>query len=190
MIGDPVNATITKSRGEASIEASDRSLDPPTTGTPQTGDSVDGTSPTGTPTGQPNTPTKQLVPRMILGPRTVMIGVNGLARMQVTCQKVSPIVCAGTVELQRAAKPLLKLGKKTFSVKKGTKAFASIKLSARALSILRKSKTMRVKVTVLVKTNTKTIKATPGTITLKATTALIKSKPKPAPTPTKVVVDP
>ena len=42
--------------------------------------------------------------------------------MQVNCQKVSPIVCAGTVELQRAAKPLLKLGKKTFSVKKGTKA--------------------------------------------------------------------
>jgi hypothetical protein len=97
-------------------------------------------------------------------------------------------VCAGSVELQRAAKPLLKLGKKTFSVKKGTKAFASIKLSARTLSILRKSKSMRVKVTVLVKTNTKTIKATPGTITLKATAALIKSKP--APTPTKVVVDP
>ena len=48
--------------------------------------------------------------------------------MQVNCQKVSPIGCAGTVELERATKPLLKLGKKTFSVKKGTKAYASIKL--------------------------------------------------------------
>ena len=182
VLGDPVNATITKARGVATIEASDRSLDPPTIVTPGT------TPPTGTPQNQPNTTTKQLVPRMILGPRTVMVGVNGLAKMQVNCQKVSPIVCAGTVELQRAAKPLLKLGKKTFSVKKGTNAFASIKLSARTLSILRKSKTMRVKVIVLVKTNTKTIKATPGTITLKATTALIKSKPKPA--PTKVVLDP
>ena len=182
VLGDPVNATITKARGVATIEASDRSLDPPTIVTPGT------TPPTGTPQNQPNTTTKQLVPRMILGPRTVMVGVNGLAKMQVNCQRVSPIVCAGSVELQRAAKPLLTLGKKTFSVKKGTKAFASIKLSARTLSILRKSKTMRVKVTVLVKTNTKTIKATPGTITLKATTALIKSKPAPA--PTKVVVDP
>jgi len=183
-LGDPVNATITKSRGVAIIEASDQPASlqgssPPTT-TPRTTQPASRTS--------PNVPKTQLVPRMILGPRTVMVGVNGLAKMQVNCQKVSPIVCAGTVELERAAKPLLKLGKKTFSVKKGTKAFASIKLSARALSILRKSKTMRVKVTVLVKTNTKTVKASPGTITLQATTGLMKSKPKPP--PTKVVVDP
>jgi hypothetical protein len=45
-----------------------------------------------------------------------------------------------------------------------------------------------VKVIVVVKTNTKSIKASPGVITLKATTALINSKPKPP--PTKVVVDP
>ena len=63
-----------------------------------------------------------LVPRMILGPRTVSVGANGIARMQVTCQKVSPIGCAGSVELERAAKPLLKLGKKTFTVKKGPRA--------------------------------------------------------------------
>ena len=36
---------------------------------------------------------------MILGPRTVSIGANGLARMQVTCEKFSPIGCAGSVEL-------------------------------------------------------------------------------------------
>ena len=40
---------------------------------------------------------------MILGPRSVSIGANGIARMLVTCQKVSPISCAGTVELERAA---------------------------------------------------------------------------------------
>ncbi len=176
----PAGVAITKARGDGSIEASDRSLDPPSN-----------TPPTGTPQNQPNTPRTQLVPRMILGPRTVTVGVNGLARMQVNCQRISPIVCAGTVELERAAKPLLKLGKKTFSVKKGTKAYASVKLTPRALTALRKGKTMRVKVIVLVKTSTKTMKVSPGIITLKATKALLKAKPKStAPTPPRVIVDP
>ena len=127
---------------------------------------------------------------MILGPRTVSIGANGLARMQVTCQKISPIGCAGSVELQRAAKPLLKLGTKTFTVKKGGKGYASIKLSLKSLKLLQKNRTMRVKVIVIVKTSAKSMKVSPGTITLKATKALIKAKLKaPAPT-TKVVVDP
>ena len=43
VLGDPVNATITKPRGVATIEASDRSLDPPAIVTPGT------TPPTGTP---------------------------------------------------------------------------------------------------------------------------------------------
>ena len=137
------------------------------------------------PTAKPAT---VLVPRMILGPRSVSIGANGVARMLVTCQKLSPIGCAGTVELERAARPLLKLGKKTFTVKKGAKGYASIKLSAKTLTLLRKNKTMRAKVIVLVKTSTKTMRVSPGIITLKATQALIKSKPKPS--PTKVVVDP
>ena len=59
----PVNATITKTRGVASIEASDQ-VSTPTTATPGT------TPPTGTPP-TPNATPKQLVPRMILGPRTV-----------------------------------------------------------------------------------------------------------------------
>ena len=63
------------------------------------------------------------LPRMQLGPPTIPVGKNGIAKMHVTCQKASPIVCAGTVELQRATKPLLKLGKKTFSVKKGIKGY-------------------------------------------------------------------
>ena len=144
-----------------------------------------------TPRRQPTAkPASVLVPRMILGPRTVSIGANGLARMQVTCQKISPIGCAGSVELQRAAKPLLKLGTKTFTVKKGAKGYASIKLSLKSLKLLQKNRTMRVKVIVIVKTSAKSMKVSPGTITLKATKALIKAKLKaPAPT-TKVVVDP
>ena len=179
MIGDVVNATITKNRGEGSIEASDRPDLPPTT---------DPTNPTTKPPVAK--PASVLVPRMILGPRTVSIGANGLARMLVTCQKLSPIGCAGSVELERATKPLLKLGKKTFTVKKGTKGYASIKLNLKTLKLLQKNGTMRAKVIVLVKTSTKTMKVSPGIITLKATRALKNAKLKPPAPSTKVVVDP
>ena len=135
-------------------------------------------------------PATVLVPRMILGPRTVSIGANGMARMLVTCQKLSPIGCAGSVELERATKPLLKLGKKTFTVKKGAKGYASIKLNLKTLKLLQKNGTMRAKVIVLVKTSTKTMKVSPGIITLKATRALKNAKLKPPAPSTKVVVDP
>jgi hypothetical protein len=173
-IGDAVNATITKNRGLGAIEGSDQVAQPPTTD----------------PKKPVAKPASVLVPRMILGPRTVSIGVNGIARMLVTCQKLSPIRCAGTVELERAARPLLKLGKKTFTVTKGAKGYASIKLSAKTLKLLRKNGTMRAKVIVLVKTSTKTMKVSPGIITLKATKSFLNAKPKPAAPPTKVVVDP
>ena len=173
VLGDPVSAAITKNRGEGSIEASDRSLTPEPPAKP--------------PVAKPTT---VLVPRMILGPRLVSVGANGIAKMLVTCQKASPIGCAGTVELERAVKPLLKLGKKTFTVKKGAKGYASIKLTPRALKLLRKNGTLRAKVIVMVKTSAKTMKVSPGIITLKRTKALMKAKPKPAAPPTKVVVDP
>ncbi len=175
-IGDAVNATITKNRGLGAIDPSDQAALPPTDD----------------PKPPIATPVSVLVPRMILGPRTVTIGVNGIAKMLVTCQKLSPIGCSGTVELERATKPLLKLGKKTFTVKKGGKGYASIKLSAKTLSLLRKNKTLRAKVVVLVKTNTKkTMKVSPGVITLKGTKAFLTAKPKPKPVaPTTVVVDP
>ena len=116
--------------------------------------------------------------------------INGMARMLVTCQKLSPIGCAGSVELERATKPLLKLGKKTFTVKKGAKGYASIKLNLKTLKLLQKNGTMRAKVIVLVKTSTKTLKVSPGVITLKATQALKNAKLKPPAPSTKVVVDP
>ena len=193
-LGDPVNATITKSRGVATIEASDQVATPPNQNpNPNPGP---GPGPGPGPNTKPPVakPASVLVPRMILGPRTVSIGVNGIAKMLVNCQKVSQIACAGTVELERAVKPVLKLGKKTFTVKKGAKGYASIKLTPRALAILRKNGTLRAKVFVLVKTSAKPLKITPGIITLKGTKALRTSKPKPPPKPkeptTKVIVDP
>ena len=175
LLDDPVNASITKGRGRASIEASDQVAAPPT--------------PPVTPPKTPpvvGKPTTVLVPRMILGPRTVSVGPNGIARMLVTCQRVSPIGCAGTVELERAGKPLLRLGKRAFSVKKGAKGYASIKLTTRGLAALRKSGTLRAKVVVIVKTSAKSMKVSPGIILLKS----VKTVAKPKPPTTKVVVDP
>ncbi len=174
VIGDAINAAITKNRGEGSIEASDRP-DAPATDDPKK------------PVAKP---VAVQVPRMILGPRTVSIGANGMARMLVTCQKLSPIGCAGSVELERATKPLLKLGKKTFTVKKGAKGYASIKLSLKSLKLLQKNGTMRAKVVVLVKTSGKAMKVSPGVITLKATRALKNAKLKAPPPSPKVIVDP
>jgi hypothetical protein len=165
---DATNAIVTKARGTATIDMSDQVAAPPTT--------------------DPKAPTGKvatvLTPRMVLGPRVVMVGPNGIAKMLVTCQKASPIACAGTIELERATKPLLKLGKRTFTVKKGAKAYASIKLSVQALTILRKNGTLRAKVTVVVKTSTKTVKVSPGIVTLQRVKTT--SKPKPP----QVVVDP
>ena len=127
---------------------------------------------------------------MILGPRSVSIGANGVARMVVTCQKLSPIGCAGTVELERAKRPLLKLGKRGFTVKKGGKGYAAIKLSLNTLKLLKRNGAMQAKVIVLVKTSTKTMKVSPGVITLRATNALLKAKLKPPVPTTKVIVDP
>ena len=100
--------------------------------------------------------------------------------MLVTCQKISPIACRGHRRAGASAKPLLKLGKRGFSVKKGGKGYASIKLNAKGLALLRQSKngTLRVKVIVLIKTSTKTMKVSPGVITLKATKAFLTAKPK------------
>ena len=173
-IGDAVNATITKAQGRATIEASDQVL-------------VTSTPPTATPkiSPAPKKTAKVITPRMVLGPRTVTIGKNGIAKMLVNCQKASPLACAGTIELERAAKPTLKLGRKTFSVKKGKQAYVSIRLSTRALALLRKNGTVRAKVVVLVKTSAaKPLKVSPGIVTLRS------SIPKPKPTTTKVIIDP
>jgi hypothetical protein len=201
LLEDPVNALITKASGRITIEASDQQggTTPPPTTPPSTNPTPTPTPtpgpnttppPTGTPQGT-NTPKAVQAPRMILGPRAMKVDANGIARVTVTCQRASPIVCAGTVELERAAKPLLKLGKRTFKVAKGKKGVAPVKLSARALATLMKNRTMRVKVVVTYKKSVGTGKATPGVVTLTAPKKLAKPKPKPKAEPaTKVEVVP
>jgi len=169
-LGDPVNATITKNRGTASIEASDQA---PTT--PRSPNTL---------VVKPVAKTTTLLPRMLLGPRTVTIAAAGVARMLVTCHKASPIACSGSVALETVAKPKLQLGKKTFSVKKGKKVYVPIKLSARSLGRLKLKGTLKAKAIVVVKTGTKTLRVVPGVITLK-----LKPGTKFKAPATKVVID-
>ncbi len=157
-LGDPVNATITKSRGVATIEASDQvstSSTPPSQSPPR-------------PTVKPNAAPKVLLPKMVLAPRTVNVTAGGLARLFLTCAKASPITCSGSVTLQTTGKPAVKIGSKTFSVKKGKKQTLGVKLSPKARKLLAQRPTLRARVVVLVKTGKKSLRVVPGVITLKA----------------------
>jgi hypothetical protein len=179
---DAVNATVTKRRGTATIDASDR----PETVTPANVPDVK----------KPATPTKILLPRMVLGPRALTISPTGVARMVLTCAKASPIACTGVVALESTTKTKFQLGRKTFSVQKGKKAFVRIKLSVRTLKLLKKDGLLQAKAVVVVKNSAKKkLRVEPGVVTLKmskpvATKLLAKLlKPKPK-ADTQVVVDP
>ena len=136
------------------------------------------------PNVKPVAKTTTLLPRMLLGPRTVTIAAAGVARMLVTCDKASPIACSGSVALETVVKPKLQLGKKSFSVKKGKRVYVPIKLSARSLERLMLKGTLKAKAIVMVKTGTKTLRVVPGVITLK-----LKPGTKFKAPPTKVIVD-
>lgn len=153
-LGDPVNATITKNRGTATIEASDQAA--PASQNPPG------------PTVKPAATPKVLLPKMVLAPRTVKVTVGGLARLFLTCAKASPITCSGSVTLQTTGKPAVKIGSKTFSVKKGKKQTLGVKLSPKARKLLTQRPTLRARVVVLVKTGKKSLRVVPGVITLKA----------------------
>jgi hypothetical protein len=179
-ISDVTNGTISKARGVATIEASDPRatvqgptprVNPPTTKKPDTKPTV--------------------LPRMVLGPRTVTVN-RGIARMLVTCMKDSRLTCRGTVALERTTKPKLRYGSKKFIAKKGTKTYVQIKLTAAALKLLNTRKTLKVKTVVIVKTSAKDFTASPGVITLKKGKPVLKAKAKPKPKApsTRVVVDP
>ncbi len=166
-LGDPINATITKSAGRATIEASDQSTTAQKPVTPPI------------PPAAKKAPVKVLAPRMILGPATVRVGADGVARMTVTCQRTSPIACRGSIRLERVAKPLLKVGTRVFAVAKGRKGSAPIRLTGRALAILRRQGSMRVRVIVVYRKSVGTGRAVPGVLRLTAT----KSTPAAAPRP-------
>ncbi len=153
-LGDVVNGTITKNRGVATIEASDQVTPTSTPGTPPR------------PTTPPATPT--LLPKMVLGPAVVQITRGNLARLFLSCVRTSPVSCRGLVTLQTTGKPPVKLGSKVFTVQRGKKQTLAIKLSARAIKLLRQRPTLRARVVVLVRTGAKSLRVVPGVITLKA----------------------
>ena len=179
-LGDPVNAVILKRSGNATIEASDLSTvaNPTGGGSLGTGGLNNNNRPLPPLNPKPpagKTASKVLLPRIILGPRIVTLR-SGQARMLVTCMKNSPIVCSGSIELETAAKPTLKLGKKAFSVKKGKKAFVPILLSAQGMKRLAQTGSIQVRVIVYVKTSAKkSIKVQPGVITVKVAKAAAQS---------------
>ena len=73
--------------------------------------------------------------------------------MTVTCDKTSKLACAGSILLQTTTKPALKLGQKTFSVKKGKKATVTIVVAKDVRALIEELRTIKVKVVVFVKTN-------------------------------------
>ena len=107
---------------------------------------------------------------MVLGPRSVTMR-NGRAQMTVTCRKTSKIACAGSILLQTTTKPALKLGQKSFSVKKGKKATVTIIVAKDVRGLIEELRTIKVKVVVFVKTNNKkNVRVDPGTITVRMPT--------------------
>ena len=169
-LGNVVNATITKSRGTATIAASDQ------------------VTPTGAPprppgTNNPPATPKVLLPRMVLAPRTVKVTTTGLARLVLTCAKASPIACRGSITLQTTAKPIVKLGTKTFAVAKGKKQTLGLKLSPKARKMLLKRPTLKARVVVIVRTSAKSMRVVPGVITLKARRRRRRRPPHDGPTP-------
>ncbi len=162
-LGNPVNATITKGSGIGTIEASDLA---DVAGPPP----VQPTLPPGVIKPPPDAG-PQVFPQMVLGPRIVVMR-KGLAKMTVTCNKASKLVCAGTILLQTTTKPAIKLGQKTFSVKKGKKATVTIAVAKDVRALIAELRTIKVKVIVLVKTNKKKpVRIEPGTITVRMPTA-------------------
>ncbi len=163
-LGNPVNATITKANGTGTIAPSDQAeVVGPTTVQPPL---------------RPNTPLPKpptvagptVFPQMVLGPRSVTMR-NGRAQMTVTCRKTSKIACAGSILLQTTTKPALKLGQKSFSVKKGKKATVTIIVAKDVRGLIEELRTIKVKVVVFVKTNNKkNVRVDPGTITVRMPT--------------------
>ena len=182
----PVNATILKSLGTATILAND------------------GVTPAG-PIPPGGTPAAPKNPQMVLGPPTVTVDASGVARMTITCAKASPITCTGSVRLETRAKPKFLMGTRKFSVKKGKKVAVRIYLSQRARKLLTKKTPLKVQAVVIVQNSAKkNLRILPGLVTLKASRALVKkvtqvqtinvtppAKPKPKPEPDpKIIIDP
>jgi hypothetical protein len=127
----------------------------------------------------PTTTPDDVLPKMVLGPRTPTVVLKGYAIMSVSCLASSPIACSGTVNLETTTKPTIKLATKKFTVKKGRTAKIHVFLSKRALTMLKKSKagTLKARAVVFVKSSKKkNVRVVPGVVTLKGTAALLRPK--------------
>ena len=153
-LGDPVNATLVKSRGQALIRESDRPLTPNPPNTPP-------------PTPPPPPPPTNLVPRMVLSPKTVVVTGAGLVRLQLSCLRVSPVICRGTITLESVAAPKRALGKAAFTARPGKRVNVNVKLTPYGRGLLRKRSTLRVRVRMAVRSGTRVLKVSPGVIMLK-----------------------
>lgn len=163
-LGNPVNATVTKASGIATVEASDGPL-AGAQGLGGGGNGLNNDRPPLRVNPKPAGPTPGVLPSMALSPTTLYR--SGRLRMQATCNVRSPITCTGTITLVTTTKPALTLGKKSFAIRKGKKAAVWVPISTKGRKLLAKKRTLRVKLIVDVKSSTKkTRRVVPGTITV------------------------
>jgi large repetitive protein len=150
---EAVNATIVKPRGEVLILASDRASAAPT----------DPPAPPAPP--QPRT----LNPRMVLSPKTVVVTRTGVARLQLSCLRRSPLACRGSVALETVAAPRRVLGRRAFTARPGRRVAVNIKLTLYGRNLLARRKSLRVRVRMTIRAGgSRVLRVSPGVITLKA----------------------
>ena len=166
-LGNAVNATITKSRGMATIESSDFA---PAGAAPQAIPAgalpVTVTPPAGT--GKTAKAVKPLVPRMSLWPLRVQVGSGGMARMTVACKPRSPVTCSGRLGLETVGKPRFQLAVTTFRVRPGKQASLPLKLGTRGRALVAREGRIRARVVVHVRIGSLLWRVLPGVITLQA----------------------
>ena len=168
-LGDAVNGVITKSRGVASIEASDQGA----TGTAGT-NTPPRTNSTPLPVAEPKTNTPTVFPRMVLGPRALTLTSVGRAVMRITCAKRSKVHCVGTVALESLGKPRLVLAQRAFAIKKGRQGSVPLRLSDRGFALVQKRGSVSLRAVVYLKAGGKRYRIVPGSVLVRAT-----KKPEP-----------
>ena len=157
-ISDVVNGAITKATGVGRIEAND-----PVSAIPRSN------GPNTPPLG-PTVPTRNNGPRMSFAPKTIVATAAGVVRFQVTCSKLSTANgCRGTAILgeTKARKPR-RFGSKAFVLRAGQRATVGVKLTKAAFALLKRKKVLKARLTVHVRDGSRTIKASPGVVTLRA----------------------
>jgi large repetitive protein len=152
-LDEAVNATIVKPRGDVLILASDRAPAAPN----------DPPAPPAPPAARP------LNPRMVLSPKTVVVTRRGVARLQLSCLRRSPLTCRGSVALETVAAPKRVLGRAAFTARPGRRVPVNVKLTLYGRNLLARRKSLRVRVRMTIRASgSRVLRVSPGVITLKA----------------------